>query len=126
MANGVTMRLQREVTQHLKKLERIETKINESINRLRQEMEQMNADIKHMFDQIMLKFERRNCSKVVVELTKEVDKSKKGSSASESKSMRSNVPRNPLDLVEEEFLKNCKYGRLNVHVSMDQTSLGGC
>ena len=45
----------------------------------------MNAVVKHMFDQLMLKIKGRNTGKVVVELLEDVEKSKKGSSAFEVK-----------------------------------------
>ena len=76
MADRVFTRLQWEVSHHQKKLERIETKMDESVNRLRQDMEKISADVKLMFDQIMLKMEGCNTRKVVVELPEDVEKSK--------------------------------------------------
>ena len=51
----------------------------------------MNNDFKHMFDQIMLKIEGCNSGKVVVDLPKEVDKSKETSSDFEVKSLNNSV-----------------------------------
>ena len=72
----------------------------------------MRSDVKHMFDQIMIKLKGRNIGKVIVELLEEVDQSKEGSSVSESKSTRSKAHENFLDLAGEELMRNCKYGRL--------------
>ena len=61
------------------------------MNRLCQEREQMYAEVKHMFEQLLLKMEGCNPGKVVVELLEEAEKSKGDSSASEAKSFKSIV-----------------------------------
>ena len=50
MAEGVSTRLQRELAQQQKELERLESKMDESVGRLRQDMEQRDADVKRMFE----------------------------------------------------------------------------
>ena len=72
MAEGLFTRLQREVTQQQKEIERLESKIDESVRRLRQEMEQRDVNVMLMFEQILLKIDDRNTSKVVVELLDDV------------------------------------------------------
>ena len=84
MADEVSTRMQREVQQHQKDLERIEAKVDEGLTKLRQDMEQMNTNFTHLFEQMMLKMEGRATAKVVVELLEDVDKSKKGSSGSDA------------------------------------------
>ena len=50
MAEGITTRLQQEVSQQQKKLERLEGKMEEGFSRLRRDMEQKDTDVKRMFE----------------------------------------------------------------------------
>ena len=112
MADGVSTRLQREISQHQKELERIETKVDEGMGRLKQEMEQLSADVKHMFDQLMAKFEGRNAGKVVVELPEEVDKSKEESRVSETKLQRTNGSGGMFNGFGDDFTRIYKASKL--------------
>ena len=57
MADGISTRLQCEVGQHQKELERIESKLDGSVSQLRSEVEQLGTDMRRMFEQIMAKME---------------------------------------------------------------------
>ncbi|XVE90993.1 hypothetical protein DITRI_Ditri20bG0120100 [Diplodiscus trichospermus] len=57
MADGISTKLQKELGQQQKELERIEHKFDDSIGQLKIEIEQLGVDTQRMFEQIMAKLE---------------------------------------------------------------------
>ena len=60
MADGISTRMQREIGQQQKELERVKAKLDGCISQLRVEMEQLGTDMRRMFEQMMLKMETNN------------------------------------------------------------------
>ena len=113
MADGISTRLQREVTQHQKELERLEAKMDESVNSLRQDMENKNAEVKLMFEQLTLKMEGLTTGKVVVEIPVEAEKSKAASGPCEGNSSKTTMVGGNLDLSRDGSCRMYKQGRLD-------------
>ena len=88
----------------------------------------MNVDVKCMFNQLILKMEGciANDAKVVVELPKDIDKSKEGSSAFEAKSLLSKGSGENMGNYGEDFFKITGKADSSVHALMDQIFLAGC
>ena len=124
MVEGVSTRLQRELAQQQKELERLESKLDESVRRLRQDMEQRDADVKCMFEQLMLKMEGHTTGKVVVELPAHVEKSKGDSSASETKIVKPLISGQTLEFTGDDFFRSYKQGRLD-YPRFDGTDFSG-
>ena len=112
MADGVSTRIQKEVSHQQKELERIESKMDEGMSRLKQDMDKLSSDVKLMFDQLMEKMEGRNAGKVVVELPEDGEKSKAVSSGSETKTIRLNAAGEQSIMVGNDFFRGIKQGRL--------------
>ena len=106
MAERDSTRLQRELAQQQKELEQLESKLDESVGRLRQDMEQRDADVKRMFEQLMLKMDVHTTSKVVVELPANVEKSKGDSSASETKILKALGSGQTLEFIGDDFFRS--------------------
>ena len=88
MANGISTRLQCEVGQHQKELERIESKLDGSVSQLRSEVEQLGTDMRRMFEQMMAK---RDAGKRSVEIVEEDSRCKSSVKSSQLHSGQSMV-----------------------------------
>ena len=90
MADEISTRMQREIGQQQKELERVETKLDGCISQLRVEMEQLGTDMRRMFEQMMLKMETNN-GKHAVESVDEGSRNNLGIESSQIKSGQSGL-----------------------------------
>ena len=78
MTDDVSTQLQWEVGQQQKELERIEVKLDSSVSQLRNDVEQLGADMQHMFEQIIGRIDQMDKGKVQVDPVEEDVRSKLG------------------------------------------------
>ena len=109
MADGISTRLQREVGQHQKELERLESKLDSSVSQLRSDLDQLGSDMRRLFEQMMTKME---AGKTSAEIVEEGSRSKSGIETSQLNSGQSVVTMAISDDAKETNHRYCKHSRL--------------
>ena len=109
MAEGISTRLQREVGQQQKELERIEAKFDGGILQLRTDLEQLSTDMRRLFEQVISKVD---AGKAAMESAGGGSRGNGSIESAQLKSGQSTVTSIIVDDVGEANPRYCRYSRL--------------